>query len=58
MQLFAPADTWEDIEIFGDTKYEWFKEFLELENGIFSHETYARVFTRIDPKQFQQCFLN
>ncbi len=58
MQLFAPADTWEDIEIFCDTKYEWFKEFLELENGIPSHETYARVFTRIDPKQFQQCFLN
>ena len=34
MQLFAPADTWEDIEIFGDAKYEWFKEFLELENRI------------------------
>ncbi len=32
--------------------------FLELENGIPSHDTFARVFFRIDPKQFQKCFLN
>lgn len=27
--VICGADTWEDIEIFGDAKYEWFKEFLE-----------------------------
>lgn len=56
--VICGADTWEDIEIFGDAKYEWFKEFLELENGIPSHDTFARVFSRIDPKQFQECFIN
>ncbi len=32
--VICGADTWEDIEIFGDAKYEWLKQFLELENGI------------------------
>lgn len=52
------ADTWEDIEIFGDAKYEWLKKFLELENGIPSHDTFSRVFARINPEQFQSCFIN
>jgi predicted transposase YbfD/YdcC len=56
--VICGADTWEDIELFGDAKYEWFKEFLELSNGIPSHDTFARVFSRIEPKQFQECFLN
>ncbi|MEI2581838.1 ISAs1 family transposase, partial [Scytonema sp. PRP1] len=56
--VICGADTWEDIELFGDAKYEWFKEFLELENGIPSHDTFARVFSRIEPKQFQECFLS
>ncbi len=54
--VICGADTWEDIEIFGDAKYKWFKQFLELENVIPSHDTFARVFSRIDSKQFQQCF--
>lgn len=38
--------------------YQWLKQFLELKNGIPSHDTFARVFSRLDPKQFQKCFLN
>ena len=30
---------------------------LELPNGIPSHDTFGRVFARIDPKQFEECFL-
>jgi predicted transposase YbfD/YdcC len=30
---------------------------LELPNGIPSHDTFGRVFARIDPKQFETCFL-
>ena len=33
-------------------------QFLELPNGIPSHDTFARLFTRLNPQQFQQCFLN
>ncbi len=56
--VISGADTWVDIEMYGEAKYKWLKKFLELPNGIPSHDTFARVFARIDPEQFQQCFLN
>lgn len=52
------ADGWEEIELFGQAKEEWFKTFLELPHGIPSHDTFRRVFARLKPQQFQQCFLN
>lgn len=51
------ADGWEEFELFGQAKQEWFKRFLELPNGIPSDDTFRRVFCRIDPRQFQHCFL-
>lgn len=42
---------WEDIEIFAEEREEWFKQFLELPNGIPSHDTIYRVFSRINPKE-------
>lgn len=50
------ADSWVDIEAFGRAKEEWLRSFLELPNGIPSHDTFGRVFARIDPEQFQACF--
>jgi predicted transposase YbfD/YdcC len=47
-----------EIEIYGQAKHEWLKQFLELPNGIPSHDTFARVFSRLEPEQFQNCFLN
>lgn len=51
------ADGWEEFELFGQSKLDWFKGFLELPNGIPSDDTFRRVIGRIDPRQFQQCFL-
>ncbi len=52
------AETWEDFELFGHAKKDWFKTFLELPNSIPSHDTFRRVLARIDPQQFQQAFLD
>ena len=55
--VLCGADGWVDIESFGKTKETWLKTFLELPNGIPSHDTFGRVFARIAPKQFEECFL-
>src|SRR5262249_21747612 len=52
------ADGWDQFELFGKAKYAWFKSFLELPHGIPSHDTFRRVFARIDPDQFRLCFLD
>ncbi len=52
------CDSWEDVEEFGKTKQEWFETFLELPNGIPSHDTFNRVFARIDPIEFRTCFID
>lgn len=56
--VICGADSWVAIELYGCTKYEWLKTFLELPNGIPSHDTFARVFAQLDPQQFQECFLS
>jgi predicted transposase YbfD/YdcC len=51
------ADSWEDVELFGEAKEKWFKTFLALSNGIPSHDTFGRVFALLDGQQFQACFV-
>ena len=51
------ADDWVAVEEFGRAKEEWFATFLELPNGIPSHDTFWRIFRRLDPEQFERCFL-
>ncbi len=56
--VICGADTWVEIENYGIAKQEWLKTFLELPNGIPSHDTFERMFARLRPEQLQQCFLN
>jgi hypothetical protein len=41
------ADGWIDIEMYGIARKKWLDKFLELPNGIPSHDTFARVFSQI-----------
>ena len=50
------ADSWVDIEMFGNAKMSWFETFLDLPHGIPSHDTFGRVFRHIDPEEFQASF--
>jgi len=56
--VICGADSWTEIELFGQSKIEWLRTFLELPNGIPSHDTFGRVFSRLDPEQLEHCFQN
>lgn len=51
------ADDWVEVALFGEAKESWFRTFLELPNGIPSHDTFTRVFARLDPEAFRTRFL-
>jgi hypothetical protein len=55
--MLSAADDWVSIEQYGNAKRDWFARFLSLPNGIPSHDTFNRVFSRLDPEQFMNCFL-
>jgi predicted transposase YbfD/YdcC len=54
--VICGADNWVDIEMFGIKKEVWLRQFLELPNGIPSHDTFGRVFGLLNAEQFQGCF--
>ena len=54
--VIGNADDWHDIVTFALARQDWLKTFLQLPNGIPSHDTFERVFDRLDPEVFQACF--
>lgn len=51
------GENFTDMEAFGKAKEEWLRTFLELPNGIPTHDTFNRVFSAIDPDAFLACFV-
>lgn len=56
--IICGADTWTAVAEYGEAKEDWLGTFLELPNGIPSHDTFSRIFGLIDPQQFQECFVS
>ena len=48
------AAPWEESEAFGRAKESWFKKFLALPNGLAAHDTFRRLFLRLNPQKFQE----
>ena len=56
--VICGADSWVDVAMFAQSKRAWLSTFLHLEHGVPSHDTFGRVFARIDPDAFERCFSN
>jgi predicted transposase YbfD/YdcC len=56
--VICSAESWEDIEQFGQAKEGWLRKYLRLPHGIPSEDTFARVFAVLEPKEFNRCFLS
>ena len=50
--VIAGADDWVHVQRFGEAKIDWLKTFLDLPNGIPSHDTIGRVFASLDSEKF------
>ncbi len=55
--LLCAGESFNDMEDFGKAKEEWFRTFLNLKNGIPSHDTFNRVFAALCPVAFGECFI-
>jgi predicted transposase YbfD/YdcC len=54
--VICGADGWAEVEEFGNSKLAWFRTFLDLPHGVPSHDTFGRVFARLDPDAFERRF--
>jgi hypothetical protein len=48
--IVVSGDGFQDMELFGQSKRAWLAGFLDLSNGIPSHDTFGRVFARLNPR--------
>lgn len=55
--ILCCGESFNDMEEFGNAKHDWLKTFLELPNGIPTHDTFNRVFAALDPQHFLDSFL-
>ena len=54
MGTLANANTWEEIELFAKEHEEFLKQYIELENGIPSHDTMQRVMGMIGTEYLEK----
>lgn len=55
--VISGSDGWESIEQFGKSKIDWLRKWIELENGIPSHDCIARVMARLPATEITDCFI-
>lgn len=55
--IMSGAQTFDEIEDFGHDHKEWLKKYLQLSNGIPSHDTINRTLSLLDPEALQKSFI-
>ena len=50
------AESHEEVATFGRAQIDWFRQFIPLENGIPSHDTFRRVFMLLKPQALDEMY--
>jgi len=58
LAVISGIEDWEDIYEFGEFKVSWLRNFSPFKNGISSHDVLSKLFSRLDTKTFNQCFID
>ncbi len=54
--VISGCETWNEVELFGTTQLDWIERYVDIPNGIPSHDTFNRFFSYMDPEPFEQAF--
>ena len=57
VSILAGQESWYQMQIFCEETLEWFAEFLDISSGVPSHDTFRRVFSLINPEDFEACII-
>lgn len=57
ISVICGAESWNEMEDYAYSKEDFLRSFLDLPNGIPSHDTFNRVFSNIDSNKFESCFI-
>lgn len=55
--VLSGADTWVAVALWGRAKLAWLRQFLPFADGVASHDTFGRVFSLLDARVFERCFI-
>ena len=56
--VLSGVEDWVGMQIFAESREDWFRQFLTLANGIPSHDTLSDVMGRLDHKAFAEAFMD
>ena len=56
--VVSGSTDWTAIQIFGEAKLDWLRRFFPYRHGVPSHDVIGKLFSRLDPVQFNRCFIN
>ncbi len=56
--ILCGVNGWKLVRVFGESELSWLKQYGDFSSGIPSEDTLERVFSILDPKSFNSCFIN